>query len=51
MEILILLCLFRSYSFKLLSRFFSMARSRNAIVATGLVVFAAAGLAFPFYMA
>ncbi|ESR37674.1 hypothetical protein CICLE_v10029644mg [Citrus x clementina] len=40
-----------SYSFKLLWRFFSMARSRNAIVATGLVVFAAAGLAFPFYMA
>ncbi|KAM1040484.1 hypothetical protein TB2_029325 [Malus domestica] len=29
----------------------SMARSRNAIVATGLVIFAAAGLAFPFYMA
>ncbi|KAB2614674.1 uncharacterized protein LOC126614226 isoform X2 [Malus sylvestris] len=28
-----------------------MARSRNAIVATGLVIFAAAGLAFPFYMA
>ncbi|BBH05056.1 hypothetical protein Prudu_016339 [Prunus dulcis] len=29
----------------------SMARARNAIVATGLVAFAAAGLAFPFYMA
>ncbi|CAN6692293.1 unnamed protein product [Malus baccata var. baccata] len=29
----------------------SMARSRNAVVATGLVMFAAAGLAFPFYMA
>ncbi|XP_062013522.1 uncharacterized protein LOC133729912 [Rosa rugosa] len=28
-----------------------MALSRNAIVATGLVVFASAGLAFPFYMA
>ncbi|RZC76162.1 hypothetical protein C5167_000436 [Papaver somniferum] len=25
--------------------------SRNAVLATGLVVFAAAGLAFPFYMA
>ncbi|KAI3839942.1 hypothetical protein MKX03_020430 [Papaver bracteatum] len=25
--------------------------SRNAVVATSLVVFAAAGLAFPFYMA
>ncbi|KAH0996997.1 hypothetical protein GBA52_020861 [Prunus armeniaca] len=29
----------------------SMALARNAIVATGLVAFAAAGLAFPFYMA
>ncbi|GMH12640.1 hypothetical protein Nepgr_014481 [Nepenthes gracilis] len=29
----------------------AMSRSRNAIVATGLVAFAAAGLAFPFYMA
>ncbi|XP_013620093.1 PREDICTED: uncharacterized protein LOC106326726 [Brassica oleracea var. oleracea] len=28
-----------------------MAPSRNVIVATGLVVFASAGLAFPFYMA
>lgn len=28
-----------------------MSRTRNAIVATGLVAFAAAGLAFPFYMA
>ncbi|XP_004294564.1 PREDICTED: uncharacterized protein LOC101313490 isoform 2 [Fragaria vesca subsp. vesca] len=28
-----------------------MALSRNALVATGLVVFASAGLAFPFYMA
>ncbi|XP_048444676.1 uncharacterized protein LOC125479441 [Pyrus x bretschneideri] len=27
-----------------------MARSRNAVVATGLVIFAAAGLTFPFYM-
>jgi len=27
-----------------------MTKARNAIVATGLVVFAAAGLAFPFYM-
>ncbi|EOA21878.1 hypothetical protein CARUB_v10002354mg [Capsella rubella] len=29
----------------------TMAPSRNIIVATGLVVFASAGLAFPFYMA
>ncbi|XP_019090620.1 PREDICTED: uncharacterized protein LOC104736305 isoform X2 [Camelina sativa] len=28
-----------------------MAPSRNIIVATGLAVFASAGLAFPFYMA
>ncbi|KAF3659784.1 hypothetical protein BC332_29040 [Capsicum chinense] len=28
-----------------------MSRKRNAIVATGLLVFAAAGLSFPFYMA
>ncbi|XP_021899101.1 uncharacterized protein LOC110815577 [Carica papaya] len=28
-----------------------MTRARNAIVATGLVAFAAVGLAFPFYMA
>ncbi|GAA0184843.1 hypothetical protein Leryth_002796 [Lithospermum erythrorhizon] len=28
-----------------------MPRSRNAIVATGLFVFACAGLSFPFYMA
>ncbi|KAL7173780.1 hypothetical protein ACSBR2_033106 [Camellia fascicularis] len=28
-----------------------MSRTRNAIVATGLVAFAAGGLAFPFYMA
>ncbi|GFZ17838.1 hypothetical protein Acr_26g0011080 [Actinidia rufa] len=28
-----------------------MSRSRNAIVATGLLAFASAGLAFPFYMA
>ncbi|XP_028101943.1 uncharacterized protein LOC114301212 [Camellia sinensis] len=28
-----------------------MFRTRNAIVATGLVAFAAVGLAFPFYMA
>ena len=28
-----------------------MTRARNVIVATGLVAFAAAGLAFPFYMA
>ncbi|XP_024023792.1 uncharacterized protein LOC112092276 [Morus notabilis] len=28
-----------------------MTRSRNAIVATGLLTFAAAGLAFPFYVA
>ncbi|XP_057955809.1 uncharacterized protein LOC131149400 [Malania oleifera] len=28
-----------------------MPRSRNAILATGLVAFAAAGLAFPFFMA
>nr|GMD67251.1 N-acetylglutamate synthase conserved domain form like [Ipomoea batatas]GMD73604.1 N-acetylglutamate synthase conserved domain form like [Ipomoea batatas] len=28
-----------------------MPRCRNAIVATGLVAFVAAGLAFPFYMA
>ncbi|CAO2813243.1 unnamed protein product [Amaranthus hypochondriacus] len=28
-----------------------MSRRRNAIVAAGLVAFAAAGLAFPFYMA
>ncbi|TXG73762.1 hypothetical protein EZV62_002341 [Acer yangbiense] len=28
-----------------------MSRSRNVIVATGLVAFASAGLAFPFYMA
>ncbi|KAK4607581.1 hypothetical protein RGQ29_001434 [Quercus rubra] len=27
-----------------------MTKARNAIVATGLVVFTAAGLAFPFYM-
>ncbi|XP_038706165.1 uncharacterized protein LOC120001776 [Tripterygium wilfordii] len=27
-----------------------MRRSRNVIVATGLVAFACAGLAFPFYM-
>ncbi|OVA17931.1 hypothetical protein BVC80_1835g331 [Macleaya cordata] len=29
----------------------SMPRLRNAVLATGLVAFAAAGLAFPFYMA
>ncbi|KAL2511176.1 hypothetical protein Adt_16776 [Abeliophyllum distichum] len=28
-----------------------MSRKRNAIVATGLLAFASAGLAFPFYMA
>ncbi|KAL5580144.1 hypothetical protein UlMin_012586 [Ulmus minor] len=28
-----------------------MARGRNIIVATGLFIFASAGLAFPFYMA
>ncbi|CAH8271920.1 unnamed protein product [Arabidopsis lyrata] len=28
-----------------------MAPSRNIVVATGLVVFASAGLVFPFYMA
>ncbi|GMN59782.1 hypothetical protein TIFTF001_028871 [Ficus carica] len=28
-----------------------MTRSRNVIVATGLLAFAAAGLSFPFYMA
>ncbi|KAJ8768169.1 hypothetical protein K2173_021109 [Erythroxylum novogranatense] len=28
-----------------------MSKRRNAIVATGLVAFAAAGLAFPFYIA
>ncbi|XP_019453921.1 PREDICTED: uncharacterized protein LOC109355298 isoform X2 [Lupinus angustifolius] len=28
-----------------------MARSRNVIVAAGLIAFASAGLAFPFYMA
>ncbi|KAJ9178039.1 hypothetical protein P3X46_009957 [Hevea brasiliensis] len=28
-----------------------MTRKRNTIVATGLLAFAAAGLAFPFYMA
>ncbi|KAL8496495.1 hypothetical protein ACS0TY_020267 [Phlomoides rotata] len=28
-----------------------MSRKRNAIVATGLVAFVSAGLAFPFYMA
>jgi len=28
-----------------------MAPSRNIVVATGLVLFASAGLAFPFYMA
>ncbi|CDP07021.1 unnamed protein product [Coffea canephora] len=28
-----------------------MSRKRNVIVAAGLVVFAAAGLAFPFFMA
>ncbi|PSR86545.1 N-acetylglutamate synthase conserved domain form like [Actinidia chinensis var. chinensis] len=28
-----------------------MLQSRNAIVATGLLAFATAGLAFPFYMA
>ncbi|KAJ7947897.1 Cyclin-dependent kinases regulatory subunit [Quillaja saponaria] len=28
-----------------------MTRARNIIVATGLVAFAAGGLAFPFYMA
>ncbi|KAI5592943.1 hypothetical protein POPTR_004G217300v4 [Populus trichocarpa] len=28
-----------------------MTRTRNVIVATGLLAFAAAGLAFPFYMA
>ncbi|PIN04300.1 hypothetical protein CDL12_23171 [Handroanthus impetiginosus] len=28
-----------------------MSRKRNAIVAAGLVAFASAGLAFPFYMA
>ncbi|KAH7542112.1 uncharacterized protein LOC107410687 [Ziziphus jujuba] len=28
-----------------------MSRTRNAIVATGLLAFAGAGLAFPFYMA
>ncbi|OAY51507.1 uncharacterized protein LOC110613086 [Manihot esculenta] len=28
-----------------------MTRKRNAIVATGLLAFAAAGLSFPFYMA
>ncbi|XP_042067813.1 uncharacterized protein LOC121811087 [Salvia splendens] len=28
-----------------------MSRKRNVVVATGLVVFASAGLAFPFYMA
>ncbi|KAG4967427.1 hypothetical protein JHK87_033078 [Glycine soja] len=28
-----------------------MARARNLIVAAGLVAFAAAGMAFPFYMA
>ncbi|KAF4353016.1 hypothetical protein CsatB_021815 [Cannabis sativa] len=28
-----------------------MSRSRNMIVAAGLVAFASAGLAFPFYMA
>ncbi|PON71182.1 Transmembrane protein [Trema orientale] len=28
-----------------------MSRARNVIVAAGLVAFAAAGLAFPFYMA
>ncbi|OIW08532.1 hypothetical protein TanjilG_03208 [Lupinus angustifolius] len=28
-----------------------MARARNVIVAAGLVAFASAGLAFPFYMA
>ncbi|KAK4286402.1 hypothetical protein QN277_002962 [Acacia crassicarpa] len=28
-----------------------MSRARNIMVATGLVAFAAAGLAFPFYMA
>lgn len=30
---------------------YSMSRRRNIIVATGLIVFASAGLAFPFYMA
>ncbi|KAF7119878.1 hypothetical protein RHSIM_Rhsim13G0101500 [Rhododendron simsii] len=28
-----------------------MSRTRNAVVAAGLVAFASAGLAFPFYMA
>ncbi|KAK9280214.1 hypothetical protein L1049_013901 [Liquidambar formosana] len=28
-----------------------MPRARNAVLVTGLVVFVAAGLAFPFYMA
>ncbi|XP_050203308.1 uncharacterized protein LOC126653451 [Mercurialis annua] len=28
-----------------------MSRNRNVIVATGLLAFASAGLAFPFYMA
>ncbi|XP_020215162.1 uncharacterized protein LOC109799083 [Cajanus cajan] len=28
-----------------------MARARNLMVATGLLAFAAAGMAFPFYMA
>ncbi|CAA7027730.1 unnamed protein product [Microthlaspi erraticum] len=42
----------KNLSFGLQSdRLVAMAPSRNIIVATGLVVFASAGLAFPFYMA